>query len=242
MVNYNWELVQEVNCLKEIIINDELNKVKVEKRELLELMLKKKRNESILVIMMNPSKADNNVSDHTINSIIDFFSQSSHHIIKGPCINPISKINKIFISNLFSIYNPKSKKLNESINKVIEYHSIDYLIELIESNHNKIFETVDEVDQIVLGWGDCPDNFHVTTYHVQITRVLDYLTTKKKDRISTFHIKNVRASRRGIQSENMLTNKKNPVHPINGEIKGLLKVDIDPLYRISPIIEEHYSK
>lgn len=106
--------------------------------------------------------------------------------------------------------------------------------DIIFSNRNMIEKKISESEFVVLAWGNCPVDFYATTYFREIESVMDFLKKYEKKRTFIFHVENKRAKGRGVAYNNELTNFKNPVHPSNGDIKGLIRIKIDALNRIIP--------
>ncbi|AET67568.1 Protein of unknown function (DUF1643) [Desulfosporosinus orientis DSM 765] len=208
----------------------------MEKRELLEFKLKKPGDKIALIIMMNPASANSSYSDGTINGLIEFLINdcSVSNEVHQNKLRIINDISNILITNLFSIYNPNSKDLNKSLNKIIQYKSYEFLSKVIESNHKEIDEAISDSQYIIFGWGDCPKDFHTTVFHNQIIKVMQSIISHKKEELFVFHIINNRAKARGVAFDNVLTKAMNPVHPSNGQITDLLRIDIDTIYRILP--------
>ncbi|MGL5258210.1 MAG: DUF1643 domain-containing protein [Proteocatella sp.] len=97
----------------------------------LSVPLRNSHDRSVLVIMKNPSKADNKISDHTINNVIKFCNNS---------------YNTVHIMNLFPYYatNP------EEIKKFI---SSDNFSEIMEQNISVLSSLLGNVDDIIVAWG-----------------------------------------------------------------------------------------
>jgi hypothetical protein len=239
IVKYDEELVESKTCNKVDVIKDMTRNIHIKKREILDITLKKDGNKTVLVILMNPSRADDIESDKTIKSLIKYFSQFSYPVnnekdVTG-AIRVITNIKKICVRNLFSIYNPNPRNLNNNIDQIINFLSYDALNKMIEINQLEIEKAISDSDYIVLGWGDCPSNFHVTTFHHQIVKIMEFIMKEEKDQLFVFHVINNRAKKRGFKFKNILTDGKNPVHPSIGEIIGLQRVKIDSIYRILPM-------
>jgi Protein of unknown function (DUF1643). len=229
MVSYNWDIIDTVKCNKESISTN----LPFHKREFLDLNLRVSGTNRLLVIMMNPSNADDKFSDGTIDLVSKYFQ------FGGCTVNnddvEVAKVKYISVVNLFPICCPKSTELNSYIDRINQCTNENLKIdEIIISNRKVIEERIIESNYVVLGWGDCPSNFHETSFHREIVNVIDLLKAYQKTQVYIFHIRNKRAKARGVSSENILTNRKNPVHPSNGDIINLLRVQIDDLYRIIP--------
>ena len=86
---------------------------------------------SVLVIMKNPSKADGENSDHTINNVIKF------------CNN---QYNKVYIMNLFPYYSTDPVGIKEFI-------SSDRFAEIMRHNIILLEKLLCDVDDIIVAWG-----------------------------------------------------------------------------------------
>ena len=71
----------------------------------LTITLDKTNDRQALVIMMNPAKADNDVSDSTVNRVIGYIHENNEYL----------KIGKIIIFNLYAIYEQDSSKLGDLV-------------------------------------------------------------------------------------------------------------------------------
>ncbi|WP_408894395.1 DUF1643 domain-containing protein [Paenibacillus taichungensis] len=187
-------------------------------RSLLQVSLNKiSSSKNVTVIMMNPSKANQNYSDQTINRIIDFFYNEQTLDVKN-----------IDVVNLFSFYNPKSITLHENI-KLSE----EELNCIVQNNQKVIGSSIKNSDYVFLGWGNSPEGFYETAFYSQVLYVLTEVKRYKEKKTFVFKIDNKRAN-----SQESLTKSKNPVHPINGPILDKIEVKIDFMYRILPINTE----
>ncbi|MBU3194937.1 DUF1643 domain-containing protein [Clostridium algidicarnis] len=86
---------------------------------------------SILVIMKNPSKADENISDHTINNVLKF------------CEN---KYSKVYIMNLFPNYSTDPKEVKTFINSA-------RFQEVMNKNNEFLNSLLEIVDDVIIAWG-----------------------------------------------------------------------------------------
>jgi len=230
---YDRTILENIVCSKDVLIHDHEQQITIEKRDYLDLYFKNGGIRKLAVIMMNPSIADNVYSDGTVNSIVYWFKTGSSSVNND--LEDISKVKLISILNLFPIYSPVSPNLQQSIDHIIDYYgSYELIDKVIDSNNITLNQNIIEADYIILGWGNCPSNFYHSTYYQQINSVLGQIRNNKKEKVYIFHVRNNRAKARGVNSENILTDYKNPVHPSNGKIIGLVRVDIDSLLRILP--------
>lgn len=102
-------------------------------RYLLKISLKNSTNKKVLVIMKNPSKANNKVSDLTIDRVLTFCNSEGY-----------SEVN---IMNLFSYYSTDPI----GIKNLIDNGQID---DAIGAETDEIMKkVVKEVDEIIVAWG-----------------------------------------------------------------------------------------
>lgn len=104
----------------------------------------------ILMIFMNPSKADAIVSDRTINNAYKYFAESDNKEFKD--------YNGIEVLNLIPVYETESSKL----------HEIDNLI--CEINNQFLTDSVLEDRIIILAYGNAPTRLKKT--YIEQTRFL----------------------------------------------------------------------
>lgn len=143
-------------------------------------------NKEVVFILQNPSEADHNKSDRTINKVLDF----CHH----------ENRNKVTIFNLSPIYGTKSNTISTA--KLAKY-----------SKHNMIaliwYICAMKISDIVLAWGDCDSKntgYHKTFFKKEqqkYLRLLKYLSCK-------YHINIYCVSSK--KDQNPLTKKRNPRH------------------------------
>ncbi|WJH36854.1 DUF1643 domain-containing protein [Paenibacillus sp. CC-CFT747] len=207
-------------CQREILFQTD-DKV-IEKRELLQIELNKQGDKSVAIIMMNPSEADSNKSDGTVNKVIEFFLKVQRPLNEGS--RKITDIKYLNVLNLLPIYNPKSKGLLDDLGIVSKEKSKEYLLSLLDSNIQINIETLRKSDYVVLAWG-MPDNFPLTLYFELAAKVLKEISSIKE--IYVFRVRNSKATYH-------LTKHLNPPHPSYCQLLGLVRVDVDKFYRIIP--------
>lgn len=137
----------------------------IEFRGLLEIELKKdyeNAQKNVLVVMMNPSKADSEVSDGTINKLIKFLVEGyvTHDSSYYEIIDGIKHLN---VFNILPIYNPNNDLLFNDFEIIISERGIEYLESLLEENIQRIKEALQSefTDYIVLAWGGFRMDFHL---------------------------------------------------------------------------------
>lgn len=84
-----------------------------------------------LVIMKNPSKANTQVSDKTINNVLSF------------CYK---KYKGVYLGNLYPTYGTNPNKLSKSI-------SPSCYNEKMKKNREILLELIDKVDDVIIAWG-----------------------------------------------------------------------------------------
>ena len=117
--------------------------MKLKCRYSLKIKLKKNGNESIIVILKNPSKADEDKSDYTVNRVISYI-----YNCKTDSNSILNNISSIIILNLFPIYEPKSNKLPKSITEST----------VRELNLNEIKKYTSQHKKVIVAWGNHPAN------------------------------------------------------------------------------------
>lgn len=160
-------------------------------------------NETISIILMNPSYADNTQSDKTINTVIDFCYTNNYKLLT--------------ILNLFPIYNTKSSALYQDLSNL----KANNLLESTLLTNIQNFKLNLNSSKIVLAWGDCPKNFNATLYYNTISKILKLLAPKENIYCFKFN------------SNTPLSLCGNPYHPSRKpKITGLIPLKIDKFYTL----------
>lgn len=102
-------------------------------RYLLTVPLKNNNGKKILVIMKNPSKANKDISDRTINNVIKFCFKKGY--------------DEVSIMNLFSYYSTDPK----GITKLIDEGK--YAQAVGKQNNHILLSTIKNVDRVIVAWG-----------------------------------------------------------------------------------------
>ncbi|MED4229505.1 DUF1643 domain-containing protein [Neobacillus cucumis] len=102
-------------------------------RYVLKVPLKNKTNKKILVIMKNPSKADREESDHTINNVLKFCYSEG--------------FSTVYIMNLYSFYSTKPKGIAALINNNQESLAIG------KDNDRYLKKILQIVNEVIVAWG-----------------------------------------------------------------------------------------
>lgn len=139
-------------------------------REYLEIPIINGGSKTICFCLMNPSKADFESSDKTVNTIINLVNEKREETFKD--------IGTIIIVNLFPFYETVSSFLGVIINYFGEDQD-KKLKKMLANNRQVIQERMSSSDKIVLGWGDCPNNFKKVIYESEIKEVLKKASKKK---------------------------------------------------------------
>ncbi len=133
------------------------------KRYFLELEFEKRRSESIVVILKNPSKATDEYSDHTVNRVSNYIYQNRDNY------DVLRNVGKVIILNLTPFYETYSHKLKDLTETLIEKLNLATLEEYLIA-----YKTV------ILAWGDHPANFY-DDYQILKKNVFEILKRNKND-------------------------------------------------------------
>jgi hypothetical protein len=113
-----------------------------------------------VVIMRNPSKADQSKSDKTINNVLRFCK---------------SYYSGVFIANLYPYYETDSTMLKNFI------ESSSYEVKM-QRNYDAIDKILDKVDDAIVAWGtNNTGHKYNNEYENNIKLILDKLTKAKKN-------------------------------------------------------------
>ncbi len=127
-------------------------------RYLLTIPLNNPGNKKVLVIMKNPSKANKQISDLTINRVLKFCNSEGY--------------SKVFIMNLYSHYSPDAKKIAQLINNGQVESAIG------KENDSILRSVLNDVDEIIVAWGS--DTFGLTEqYKDRIRQVINIIKGNK---------------------------------------------------------------
>ncbi|WP_182101680.1 DUF1643 domain-containing protein [Niallia taxi] len=215
----------------ELIRNDGSS---IEFRGMLRVDLNKSEDarKNVHVIMMNPSAADSDESDGTINKVIKFFVEGyDEEGYESSYQEIIDSIKYLNVFNILPIYNPNNDVLFDDFNTIISECGKGYLEALLEENIQRIIETLkdDSTDYIVLAWGGISDGFPFTLYYHLVCKVLDSLITSEKE-LFVFKTKSF-----AREDQDTLTLQFNPRHPRGCNLYDLVPVEVQSLYRIIPL-------
>lgn len=127
-------------------------------RYLLEVPLINNTNKSVLVIMKNPSKADQYESDRTINNVLKFCNSKQY--------------SKVYIMNLYSYYSTDPNAIAELIKSGQEMLAIG------RENDRILQQTSEKVNDVIVAWGS--NTFNCTEkYKKRIKRVTNIIKGKE---------------------------------------------------------------
>lgn len=205
---YNLAKVDQSN----IIIDQETFIGNINVRYSLTIPLLNRRNGlSLVVVLMNPSEANVETSDSTVNKLIDFFYD---HKIEGQLIKEIT------ICNVLPIYASNTKSAKTQIRAL---HEANILEGVQKINEAKLTVTLKDKRKIVLGWGKpevktIPNLF----YYKEVLRIVNLISILQKDDLYVFDIKN---------SISTFTEHGDPRHSGRSvKIDGLKKISISKLF------------
>jgi hypothetical protein len=126
-------------------------------RYLLKIPLHNANGKKVLVIMKNPSKANNDISDLTINRVLKFCNGQGY-----------SEVN---IMNLYSYYSTDSSKIAYLIDHGQEKIAIG------KENDTILNNLLQDVDDVIVAWGS--NTFGLTTqYKRRIKQVIEIIKKK----------------------------------------------------------------
>lgn len=173
----------------------------IQARYMLSVDLNNKSNKVATFIMMNPSKADFNNSDLTVNKVIKF------SFIKGK-----GSIGIINIVNLFPFYETHSGSLQAVIKQVKNMPNLIFK-DIMTLNNEMIKQALQSSNYIVLAWGNPSDNIDKRLHFDQCKYINSYIRTLNNKKI--YVIK--------TQFEKILTNEGYPRHPSRPSLQGFKK-------------------
>ncbi|MFJ8515337.1 DUF1643 domain-containing protein [Lysinibacillus xylanilyticus] len=169
---------------------------------------------SVGIILMNPSGANKDKSDGTVNKLIDFFYD-----------NPIDghQIKDISICNVLPVYASNTPTALTKIRSLKEANVLDRVQKL---NETKVAIAMKDKKLIVLGWGK-PDVKTIPNllYYKEVLRIVDLLSILHKDDLYVFDIKNAIST---------FTEHGDPRHAGRSvTLKDLTKISVSELFGLS---------
>ncbi|MDY8021996.1 DUF1643 domain-containing protein [Paenibacillus polymyxa] len=166
-------------------------------RHVLELPLKKATgSKKICFCLMNPSKADMQNSDDTVNIVLKFVEK-----LMIEANSQFKDIGAVVVVNLFPTYETRSTFLGTVIKGLQKTNKLDHLLFI---NQTEIMKQVKNSEWIILGWGNCPENLSANLHKTETNKILAALyKVQKESSIYIFEDKKNKG----------LTIKKHPRHP-----------------------------
>ena len=187
----------------------------IEGRYLLKIKLKNSYTDILTIVMMNPSKADNEDSDSTVNKVIKFVYEMNTS--KDSIIHKIGYLN---ILNVFPAYEPNSMEVKTKLDIIIS----DNKLQLMQSENRKAYDKAfSESQYIVFAWGDVPSNVKAEYHNHEVIMAYDLIVNyglEEKVYIIKYE-----------EYEQILTNNKRPRHPSRNNPKLYVKVNTLRRYR-----------
>lgn len=145
---------------------------------------------------MNPSKADKQNSDDTVNIVLKFVEKLMNEVN-----SQFKNIGEVVVVNLFPTYETRSTFLGTVIEGLQKTNKLDHLL---CSNQTEIMKEAKNSEWIILGWGNCPENLCVNLHKCETNKILATLyKVQKGSSIYVFEDK----------KNEGLTRKKQPRHP-----------------------------
>ncbi|BDH62869.1 hypothetical protein MTP04_29990 [Lysinibacillus sp. PLM2] len=152
---FNYEDYVISKKMKAKIIRNKETNIDIKSRYVLKLELDNDSSKKMAVIMQNPSGADEEYSDRTVNNILK--------------LAYVNKIKYVYILNLYSYY-------GTDINKIV-----NLIIENDEENINDrwINRIIQHVEAVVVAWGTIEGNKSLQNlYDKRIEKVFTYFKGK----------------------------------------------------------------
>lgn len=140
-------------------------------------------------ILMNPSKADSQESDNTINFVTEYIHKN------------LPDVQWIRFYNLFPFYESKASKIYTLINKLT---SSEYQTTML-SNRSEIKKSLNATTYLFLGYGQCSGGpSDKAIYNTETQELLNMIETHYKKEVYVFETS---------QSAEILIKNKYPRHP-----------------------------
>lgn len=153
--------MKQVYKYKEFVNKSEIKCIgddKNNKRYLLEIPLTNKENKRVLIILKNPSKANESVSDLTIDRVLTFCNNEGY--------------SKVYIMNLFSYYSTDPN----GITKLIDDGKFEFAVG--EKNNEILKKVLEDIDEVIVAWGGNSIN-RKHYYMKRIKEVVDLIKDKE---------------------------------------------------------------
>ncbi|WP_410986533.1 DUF1643 domain-containing protein [Bacillus cereus] len=166
---------------------------------------------SVGIILMNPSGANKDTSDGTVNKLIDFFYD---YQIDGHQIKDIS------ICNVLPVY---ASNTPMTLTKIRSLNQANVLDRVQKLNEAKLAIAMKDKGLIVIGWGK-PEVKTIPNllYYKEVLRIVDLLSILHKDDLYVFDIKNAIST---------FTENGDPRHAGRSAIlKDIIKISVSDLF------------
>ncbi|HDR6271261.1 TPA: DUF1643 domain-containing protein [Bacillus cereus] len=166
---------------------------------------------SVGIILMNPSGANKDKSDPTVNKLIDFFYD---YQIDGHQIKDIS------ICNVLPVY---ASNTPSALTKIRSLNKANVLDRVQKLNEAKLTIALKNKRLIVIGWGK-PEVKTIPNllFYKEVLRIVDLLSTLHKDDLYVFDIMNAIST---------FTENGDPRHAGRSVIlKDLIKISVPELF------------
>lgn len=128
------------------------------KRFWLKLLIDESKTESIAVVLKNPSRADEMVSDKTVYNVLNYIYRNRNKY------DVFSNVKSIIILNLIPYYQTYSKELKSMKSEIVCQDNLD-TIRKITSQHSKT----------IIAWGNHPSGLY-QEYEILKEQVMTILT------------------------------------------------------------------
>lgn len=180
----------------------------IEGRYRLRVRLRNSSKKTLTIAMMNPSKADEQWSDNTVNKVIRFvFHENANQQ------SLVRDIGYIDIVNIFPMYEPNSNNVKELIEAIILN---DKLTAMQERNRQAFDDALSESKIVVLAWGDVPSKVKASLHNQQASNMFSSIKSHGLEG-STYVFKYE-------EYDTVLTKKKRPRHPSRNTPAAYTKV------------------
>ncbi|WP_010237352.1 DUF1643 domain-containing protein [Clostridium arbusti] len=174
-------------------------------RFLLEVKYKESNNHNqVLCIMMNPSIANSNESDDTINKILKL-------------LNEKMLFATLKVVNIYQVYKSQSDMLATTLEEIIYKLGKDEFNNIMKKKLSTIYEQIVKVDNIILAWGNPSEGMNEKKYLSRCSQITEFLSYLISKRLFVF--------KTGTW-ERILTQKGQPRHPSRNNLIDLVDCNI----------------
>jgi len=160
------------------------------KRYWLTLKIDKKKNDNIVVILKNPSRATKDISDKTVFNVTNYIHKNRDRY------KPLKNVGTIIILNLIPFYETYSHKLSTNV------------IDIQDKNNLKVIKNfTSKYRNVIIAWGDNPKGLYQEYENIK-TSIYKIL---KKNKNKIFYID--RLSKSGNPKHGQIWAYKNRLLP-----------------------------